>query len=80
MTIQVVLENPQWVTDMSRKTGQEEGRREISQVWRGIEWKWGGHCTGAGSVCMKVCACVSWQGSGSGGAAEQGRATFMHLL
>lgn len=32
------------------------------------------------SVCMKVCACVSWQGSGSGGAAEQGRATFMHLL
>lgn len=84
MTIQVVRENAQWVINMSRK---KQGKKREG----GKSPKSGGGSSGNGEgiarvqarkqgECVHVCACVLWQGSGSGGAAEQGRATFMHLL
>lgn len=40
-----------------------------------------GRSSGNGEGCMSAGGVfVLWQGSGGGGAAEQGRATFMHLL
>lgn len=72
MAVQVAGDKaPLFVKKNRAKTVREGNLRHLEGVEMGRAARV--QAESRGGVCML------WQGSGSGGAAEQGRATFMHL-